>query len=163
MRYLGIDPGTTRVGYGVIEKQAHTFIPVEYGCLDVPSTKSQSVRLLSIQKSFEDLLKKYRPEALAMERLFFQKNARTAIEVAQAQGVIMAAAQKNDLPFIFFTPLEVKQAVTGYGKADKRQVQQMVKAILRLDSIPRPDDAADALAIALSLAQTNISLKQNTP
>jgi|SRR3989339_1215265 len=160
MRYLGIDPGTTLVGYGVLDKQNSALFLVSYGCLDLPKTKKQNERLFSIKNKMKEILEKYKPDFVSMEKIFFQKNAKTVIEVAQAQGVIIAECGNFGLSVTMFTPLEVKVATTGYGRAEKKQVQQMVKAILKMKEIPKPDDAADAIALAMCLAQTNINLKR---
>jgi len=159
MRYLGIDPGTTLVGYGVLDKQKNGLSLVSYGCLDLPKTKKQNERLFFIKNKLQELLEEYKPNFVSMEKIFFQKNAKTVIEVAQAQGVMLTECKGLGLSVHMFTPLEVKIAVTGYGRAEKKQVQQMVKAILKMPEIPKPDDAADALAMAICLAQTNINLK----
>ena len=148
------------VGYGVLDKQKNALSLVSYGCLDLPKTKKQNERLFYIKKRLKELLEKYRPDFVSMEKIFFQKNAKTVIEVAQAQGVIIAECESLGLPVCMFTPLEVKVAATGYGRAEKKQVQQMVKMILKMAEIPRPDDAADALALAICLAQTSMSLKK---
>ena len=160
MRYLGIDPGTTLVGYGVLDKQKNILSLVSYGCLDLPKTKKQNEWLFFIKNKLQELLEKYKPDFVSMEKIFFQKNAKTVIEVAQAQGVMLAECESFGLPIYMFTPLEIKIAVTGYGRAEKKQVQQMVKAILKMSEIPKPDDAADALATAICLAQINLNLKK---
>jgi crossover junction endodeoxyribonuclease RuvC len=160
MRYLGIDPGTTLVGYGVLDKQKNGLSLISYGCLNLPKTKKQSERLFFIKNKFQKLLEEYKPDFVSMEKIFFQKNAKTVIEVAQAQGVMLAECESLGLPIHMFTPLEIKIAVAGYGRAEKKQVQQMVKAILKMPEIPKPDDASDALAVAICLAQTNVNLKK---
>jgi crossover junction endodeoxyribonuclease RuvC len=142
---LGIDPGTTRVGYGVIEKDGPQLKMLAYGCLEV----DKAYVLKSIKEALLKLIKKYKPNRAGVEKLFFVKNAKTAMTVSEARGVIMLCFQEKGIHTNEFTPLEVKQWVTGYGQADKVQVQKMVKLILKLDTEPKPDDAADALAIAI--------------
>ena len=146
MLILGVDPGTARLGWGVIDAETM----VACGCLETKVTDPESKRLLSLFKGFTKLLKKFRPDAVAVEDLFFFKNQKTVIKVSQARGVILVASELLGFPVFSYTPLQVKSSVTGYGRADKNQVQQMVKAILKLDSIPQPDDAADALAVAIT-------------
>src|SRR3972149_1146456 len=141
---LGIDPGTSIIGFGFIEKRGGGLFPLTYGCIKNPANEP-------IEKK---LLKEHRPEILAIEKIFFFKNAKTIIDVSRAQGVILLAAARFKIPIFEFTPLEVKQAVSGYGRAEKQQVQKMVRLILRLKEIPKPDDAADALAIAICAANS---------
>ena len=142
---LGIDPGTTRIGYGVIEKDGPNLRHLGYGCLRVNSVS----RLLSTKEELFKLIKKYKPDKAVVEKLFFAKNVKTAISVSEARGVIMLCLQEKGIPTQELTPLEVKQGISGYGQAEKDQVQKMVKLILKLEDIPKPDDAADALAIAI--------------
>lgn len=150
MLILGVDPGTARLGWGTVIDKNNQQTVGEYGCLETKKTLPESQRLLSLFKGFTKLLKKYQPDAVAVEDLFFFKNKRTVIKVSQARGVILVASELLGFPVFSYTPLQVKSSVTGYGRADKNQVQQMVKAILKLPSIPRPDDAADALAVAIA-------------
>ena len=157
MIILGIDPGTARVGYSIIEKQNGEAALITYGCLEVKN-KAQTERLLEISRFVSDLIARHHPKMLAIEKLFFTKNAKTALTVAEARGVVINAAVSLDLNVLEFTPLEVKAAVTGYGKAEKRQVQEMVCRLLNLKEIPRPDDAADAIAIGLTACYTNPKL-----
>jgi crossover junction endodeoxyribonuclease RuvC len=142
---LGIDPGTTRIGYGVIEKNGPDLKHLEYGCLKVNTVN----RLLSTKEELFKLIKKYKPDRAAVEKLFFNKNVKTAMAVSEARGVIMLCLQEKGIHTHELTPLEVKQGISGYGQAGKEQVQRMVKLILKLEDIPKPDDAADALAIAI--------------
>ncbi len=142
---LGIDPGTTRVGYGVIEKDGPQLKMLAYGCLEV----DKAYILKSIKEALLKLIKEYQPNRAGVEKLFFVKNAKTAMAVSEARGVIMLCLQEKGIHTHEFTPLEVKQWVTGYGQAEKAQVQKMVRLILKLNTEPRPDDAADALAIAI--------------
>ena len=157
MLILGIDPGTTAIGYGLIENETGRTSRqsiVDFGCLKTSPKDSTALRLDDLHKQLTSLIKKYRPDAIAVEELFFFTNLKTAIKVSQARGVILLAAQQNKLIIYEYTPLQVKQAITGYGLAQKKQIQQMVKAILGLDEIPKPDDAADALAIAICCANS---------
>lgn len=149
MVILGIDPGTASLGYALIQAKKDELKVINYGCLRTPKDLEAPWRLKIIYQGITKLIKKHKPNYLATETLFFFKNQKTAIKVSQAQGVIMLAAANLDLPVLQFTPLQVKQAVTGYGLAQKQQVQKMVKIILKLKEIPKPDDAADALAIAI--------------
>ncbi len=158
MIILGIDPGTTRVGYALLKKEDIDNVSVlNYGCLEI-LTKDQANRLKDISNFIDELILKYRPEILAIEKLFFTKNVKTALSVSEARGVIINRASLNNLNIFEFTPLEVKSAITGYGKAEKYQVQKMVYNILKLDKIPRQDDAADAIAIGLTACYTNQKL-----
>ena len=163
MLALGIDPGTATTGYGlVLETEAGSLQVVDFGVIQTPPTLPMPERLLDLFLKLRQLIVLHRPECGAVEKLFFEKNVRTAISVGQARGVALLALAEAGLPIGEYTPLEVKQAVTGYGGADKNQVQQMVKALLALSDIPRPDDAADALAIAIChLHTTQIMRQQN--
>ena len=153
MIILGIDPGTTRIGYAVIEKKdSDNLNLLTYGCLE-SKNKEQKDRLKEISDLILDLILKYRPEVLAIEKLFFTKNAKTALAVAEARGVIINSA--NSLNIREFTPLEIKVAITGYGKAEKEQVKKMACRILKLEKMPKIDDTSDALAIALTACYTN--------
>ncbi|MDD6186851.1 MAG: crossover junction endodeoxyribonuclease RuvC [Oscillospiraceae bacterium] len=149
MRVIGIDPGYAIVGYGVLEYEKGKFYPVEYGAVTTDAHTDFQMRIKEIFLEVDRIIKRTRPEALAIEKLFYTTNQKTVMQVAQARGVILLAASLNDLPVYEYTPLQVKQSVTGYGKAVKKQVQEMTKNILRLDSIPKPDDTADALAMAI--------------
>ena len=149
MRILGIDPRTAITGYGVIERQAGQYRLIDYGCITTPAHTPISQRLITIYQGMQCLLTEYQPDEVAMEELFFNRNVTTAITVGQARGVLMLAAAQQGLPIGEYTPLQVKQAISGYGRADKKQVQYMVCQILSLKEIPRPDDAADALAVAI--------------
>jgi len=154
MIILGIDPGTAITGYGIIKKEKDKLFSLEYGCILTSSSEDSERRLLKIYNEITKLIKKWKPEMAAVENLFFFKNEKTAFSVGQARGVIILAAVRNKLQVFEPTPLEVKQAVSGYGRADKQQVQKMVKLILTLSEIPKPDDAADALAVAITCANT---------
>lgn len=150
MLVLGIDPGTATTGYGLIrEAEDGSLQVVDYGVIQTPANMLMPERLLELFNQLRQLILLHRPDTGAVEKLFFEKNVRTAITVGQARGVALLALAEAGLAVGEYTPLEVKQAVTGYGGADKNQVQQMVKALLSLTDVPRPDDAADALAVAI--------------
>ncbi len=149
MRVLGVDPGTARVGYGVVEEGATSLRAVTYGLVTTPSGVGLPERLQEIYQALRALLAETSPEALAAEELFFSRNARTALAVGQARGVVLLAAAHAGVPVFEYTPLQVKQAVVGYGKAPKEQVQEMVRVLLGLPEAPKPDDVADALAVAI--------------
>jgi crossover junction endodeoxyribonuclease RuvC len=150
MIILGIDPGVARVGYGVLEYQGDRITAACHGCIETMKADSQGERLCQVKEHIGMLVAKYRPATIAIEKLFFEKNAKTAIMVGEGRGVILLAAAEAGLPVVEMTPLQVKQTVAGSGRADKRQVQEMVKRLLKLNEIPKPDDAADALAIAIT-------------
>ena len=152
MIVLGIDPGTARTGWGLVERLGPRLRLVDYGCLETPSDMALPQRLLLIEAGLETLIEDHRPNLVAVERLFFNRNVQTAFAVGQARGVALLTAARHGLEVHEFAPHEVKQAVTGYGRAEKGQVQRMVQALLGLGEPPRPDDAADALAIAICLA-----------
>ena len=154
MVILGIDPGLAIVGYGVISSEGYKHTAIEYGAITTGADQSFTSRLEDVYDGMQYLLDKFKPDAIAMEELFFNKNVKTALQVAQARGVALLAAVKYTPALYEYTPLQVKQAVVGYGRADKSQVQQMVKVLLNLSSIPKPDDAADALAIAICHAHS---------
>ena len=150
MLVIGIDPGTATTGYGLVrENQDGSLSAVDYGAILTPANMPMPLRLLELHNKIKEILFLHRPESSAVEKLFFQRNVTTAISVGQGRGVVLLALAESGIDVMEYTPLEVKQAVVGYGKADKGQVQSMVKAILNLDEIPTPDDAADALAIAI--------------
>jgi crossover junction endodeoxyribonuclease RuvC len=153
---LGIDPGTARTGYGIVAREGSRLTPIDHGCLETIADRPLPARLLLIHEGIEDLIATHRPEAVAVERLFFNKNVQTAFAVGQARGVILLAAAQHALPVFEYGPHEVKMAVTGYGRAEKAQVQKMVQALLGLAELPRHDDAADALAIAICLAHSGL-------
>lgn len=152
---LGIDPGTATTGYGLVRLLPDgELVAVSFGILSTPKDAAPAARLEMLYDALTKLLKKHKPETAGVEKLFFSRNVTTAIAVGQARGVAMLALQKAGVEIFEYTPNEVKQAVAGYGSADKRQVQEMVRALLQLDSIPKPDDAADALAIAITHLNT---------
>lgn len=146
---LGIDPGIADTGFGVIQEENNKIFCQDYGSIKTPSKMEMSERLELLAIDLDKLIKKYKPDLIAIEQLFFCNNVKTALIVGQARGVVMLTARKNKKKIIEFTPLQVKQAVSAYGKAEKAQVQKMVKLLLNLNEIPKPDDAADALAIAI--------------
>jgi crossover junction endodeoxyribonuclease RuvC len=150
VRVLGIDPGTALMGYGVVESEGSRERAVAYGCLETPSDMLPEKRLQTLYRGVVELMLTYKPEAVAVEELFFGRNVTTAIYVGQARGVVLLAAADNGVPLREFTPMQVKMAVTGYGRADKAQVQAMVKMLLGLAQTPKPDDVADALAVAIA-------------
>jgi len=154
MFILGIDPGLATTGWGVIKKEQNQLSLIAFGVIETAAKKIFSERLKEINQKLKKILTHYRPDAVAVEELFFCKNVKTALLVGQARGVVLLTIIERKLPLYEFTPLEVKQAVTSYGRADKNQVQQMVRILLGLKNIPRPDDAADALAIAITAANS---------
>jgi crossover junction endodeoxyribonuclease RuvC len=150
MRVIGIDPGIAITGFGLVDEiEDGSLKVVDYGAILTSSSTPLPERLSQLFHSLNEVLELHRPDSGAVEMLFFQRNVRTAIGVGQARGVALLSLGEAHVPFAEYTPLEVKQAVTGYGSADKRQVQHMVKALLALDEIPKPDDAADALAVSI--------------
>lgn len=149
MRVLGIDPGTAITGYGIVEGEGDNLTPVTYGAITTPADQPLPQRLQQIYRQLQALIAEWRPQSAAVEELFFSKNARTALVVGHARGVALLALADAGLPIQEYKPAEVKQAVAGYGGAPKDQVQGMVQLLLGLDEIPRPDDAADALAVAI--------------
>lgn len=153
MRILGIDPGLAIVGWGVIESARGNIRPLAYGAITTPAHTDIEARLLMIEQDLTDLIEKYQPEEMAVEELFFNTNITTGIAVAEARGVILCTAHKLGVKISEYTPLQVKQAVVGYGKAEKRQVIAMVTSILKLPAPPKPDDTADAVAIAICHSQ----------
>lgn len=150
MIIVGIDPGLAQVGYGAVKKNKGEIKCLDYGCIKTSPDDSPEDRLNQIFNQTNQLIKKYKPDILVVEKLFFFKNLKTAIPVSQAKGVILLAAAKKKIPVYEFTPLEVKMNIVGYGRAEKAQMQKMIKAILNLQKIPKPDDAADALGLAIS-------------
>lgn len=155
MIVLGIDPGLATMGWGVLKSECGRFETIDYGVVLTPKTETLPVRLAMLEEGVKKLVDKYTPDEIALEELFFNNNITTGINVAQARGVILLTCVKNCGRLYEYTPLQIKQALTGYGRAEKKQIQIMVKTLLRLDGIPKPDDAADALAVALTHCQTN--------
>lgn len=153
MFIMGVDPGTAITGYGLIRYDGSRFSLVECGCIRTSPESPMSERLQILYRELTNIIRRYKPEQFAIEELFFNKNARTALAVGHARGVAMLAASSSDMPVFEYTPLQVKQAVTGFGRAAKTQVQYMVKTILALPEAPTPDDVADALAVAICHGQ----------
>ncbi|MBE0408166.1 MAG: crossover junction endodeoxyribonuclease RuvC [Anaerolineales bacterium] len=150
MLVMGIDPGTASTGYGLVrENQDGSLSAVDFGVISTPSSSAMPERLLQLFNALQEILHHHSPHCGAVEKLYFSRNVKTAMSVGQARGVALLALAKGKIPAGEYTPREIKQAVVGYGNADKKQVQEMVKAILGLDELPQPDDAADALAVAI--------------
>ncbi len=160
MKVLGIDPGYNIIGYGVVETEGCKVI--DYGVITTPKTMSISTRLYTIYQATCELMDTFSPEQVAFEELFFNTNNTTAIPVAEARGVLIVACKQYTDKLFEYTPLQIKQALTGNGRAEKKQVQFMVKNILGLKAVPKPDDAADALAVALTHMQTNSLMSDNS-
>ena len=159
MRILGIDPGVATTGWAIIDfNEDGNPIPVDYGAILTAKELTISQRLTEIYSDLNELIKKFNPEYAGVETLLFCNNAKTAIAVGEARGVVLLTLEQNNIPLTEFTPLQVKDAITGYGKADKKQVQQNVKVLCGLEEIPKPDDAADAMAIAIA---TQILVSRN--
>ncbi|SDT30499.1 Holliday junction endonuclease RuvC [Paenibacillaceae bacterium GAS479] len=156
MRILGIDPGIAIVGFGFIDKDGSRLTPVQYGSIETEAGTPHEMRLKQVYDSASALMDKYKPDSVAVEKLFFNRNVTTAFTVGEARGVIILAAAQRGLPVSEYTPMQVKQAVVGYGKAEKRQVQEMVRMFLKLAKIPKPDDVADALAVAVCHAHFSV-------
>ena len=157
MVILGIDPGYAIVGFGIVNHNGIKSEHITHGVIRTESYEEMESRLVSIYEDMNTLLDTYKPDAVAIEQLFFNTNTTTAIYVAQARGVIILSAAQRHIPIAEYTPLQVKQAVVGYGRAEKKQVMEMTRLLLNMESIPKPDDAADALAIALCHATSNTS------
>ncbi len=149
LRILGIDPGYAIVGFGVLEYDGYHFTPVHFGAITTEAGTPFDIRLKTILEDMTYILDKFKPDVMGIEKLFFNTNQKTAIDVAQARGVIVVAAAAQGIPIYEYTPLQVKQSVVGYGRAEKAQVMEMTRQILGLANVPKPDDTADALAIAI--------------
>ena len=149
MIVLGIDPGTTRIGWALLRANKNNIKPIDYGCWET-SQETQGQRLIKISKDLNNLIKKHKPSIVAIEKVFFFKNAKTVMSISEAIGVIILIIEKNHLPYIGLTPLEIKSHLIGYGRADKKDVQKAVQCFFSLETIPKPDDIADALAVALA-------------
>lgn len=160
MRILGIDPGYGIVGWGLIDADNGIQV-IDYGVVSTPKELTLPERLEVIYSSIQSLINSYKPDVMAVEELFYFKNQTTVIPVAEARGVILLSARMCKLPIFEYTPLQIKQALTGFGRAEKAQVQYMVKTLLGLEKVPKPDDAADALAVAICHSQINPSLNDN--
>lgn len=154
MRILGIDPGTGIVGFGVIDVETDKINLVDGGVIRTPAHQADSIRLKTIYDELSEIMEENKPDVIAVEKLFFAKNVTTAMTVSQARGVILLCGEQSSLPLFEYTPLQIKQALTGHGRAEKSQIQEMVKIILRLPEIPKPDDCADALACAICHAHS---------
>ena len=159
IKILGIDPGTAALGWGIILKNGSKIQPVNYGVIETSPKEEMPKRLFKIFTELCDIIEEEKPDCSAVEQLFFFKNQKTVIPVAQARGVAIIACETLQIPVAEYTPLQVKQALTGYGRAEKKQIQEMVKVICKLKECPKPDDAADALAVAICHSQTNSKLK----
>ena len=155
MRILGIDPGIAIVGFGLIEADRGRTQLLNYGAITTPAGLPLARRLVQIEQDTEALIAQLKPDAIAVEELFFSNNITTGIAVAHGRGIILCTAEKSGVPLYEYTPMQVKQAVTGYGKAVKKQVQEMTRILLHLPAIPKPDDTADALAMAITFCHTN--------
>jgi crossover junction endodeoxyribonuclease RuvC len=153
MIIFGIDPGTATTGFGIIKKNKELTL-IDYGCIKTTTNFTTAERLKKLHDQLNSLIKKHKPDMVAVEDIFFFKNVKTAIKVSQARGVILLTAAKSKIPVYEYTPLQIKQATTSYGRAEKIQVQEMVKVLLNLKEIPKPDDAADALATAICCAHS---------
>lgn len=158
MVIIGIDPGYAIVGYGIVRYEGNRFTPLKYGAVTTPADLPFVKRLDIIFKDLSQLFIEYKIDAMSIEKLFFNTNTTTAIDVAQARGVIVLAAERSGVPVFEYTPLQVKQAVTGYGRAEKKQIMEMTRMLLGLEKVPKPDDTADALALAICHAHSAGSL-----
>ncbi|MBQ3493871.1 MAG: crossover junction endodeoxyribonuclease RuvC [Clostridia bacterium] len=161
MRILGIDPGYALVGFGVLDYNNNRYDVVDYGVISTPKEENLPNRLMTIAKCLEQIIDTYKPDVVAVEELFFFKNQKTVIPVAEARGVIILTCMQKNLSIFEYTPLQIKQALTGNGRAEKAQIQFMTKTILGLEKIPKPDDAADAIAVAICHSQINPMLNIN--
>ncbi len=153
-RILGVDPGYALAGWGILAKDGQKLKLIKYGCLTTSAKMSHAERLKKLHEELDKIIKKYKPDILAVEELFFFKNLKTALKVAEARGVILMTAMEHNLEIKEYTPLQVKQALVGYGRAEKKQIQAMVKVILSLKQAPEPDDAADAVAVSIICAHS---------
>ena len=157
MRILGIDPGYAILGYGILDYKGNKFSPVAYGSITTEAHTPPEERLKVLYDELTEIIKEYRPDEASVEELFFNNNAKTAIMVGEARGIVLLACVNNGVKISEYTPLQIKQALVGFGRADKKQVQTMVKTILGLDKVPKPDDTADALAAAICHAHSRSS------
>ena len=163
MKIIGIDPGTATTGFAILENENGDTRLLDFGCIRTSKALNQQTRLTQISNDLQEIIDKWKPEKAAVEKLFFQKNIKTAISVAEARGVILQKLNEENIETSEYTPLEIKSSLCGYGKADKKMVQHMVKLVLNLTVIPEPDDAADAMAAAICLANNSILDKQINP
>ena len=157
MVIIGIDPGYAITGFGVVSYEKNHFKVLDYGAITTKAHTPFEQRLLTIHQQADALIEWFHPDVMAIEELFFARNTTTAIGTAQARGVVILSAAEANIPVYEYTPMQIKQAVTGYGRADKNQVSQMVKTLLNLEKIPKPDDVTDALAVAICQAHTGIN------
>lgn len=160
MKIIGIDPGYAIVGFGVVNFDRYKFMPLEFGAITTEAGTEFCLRLKTIYDDISYVLDKHKPEALSIEKIYFNTNRTTGIDVAQARGVIILAAAQYGIPVFEYTPLQVKQSVVGYGRAEKKQVMEMTRKIMGLAEVPRPDDTADALAIAICHGHSSMSAKR---
>ena len=149
LRVLGIDPGTATTGWAIIEEKSGCLSAIAYGYIKTPKNNSDSKRLLEITADLERIINKYQPQEASIEKIFFFKNQKTIISISQSRGAILLTLEQKNVKVFGYTPLQVKQALTGYGRAEKKQIQLMAKSMLRLKSLPKPDDVADAIAVAV--------------
>ena len=154
MIILGIDPGLAISGYGIINYSGNKFEVIDYGAVITESTEEFPKRLKKLYDRYMNIFEVYKPEAVAIEELFYNKNTKTAIAIAEARGIHLLAAENKNIPLYEYTPLQVKQGIVGYGRAEKKQIQEMVRVILKLDAVPKPDDVADGLALAICHAHS---------
>lgn len=160
MTIMGIDPGLAATGYGFLLKKGNILSVIDYGVIKTPAGLSLEKRLCLVRDELMGLIEKYKPDQAAVESIFFAKNAKTAISVSHSRGVILMCLADKDIPIVSYTPLQIKQGVTGSGRADKKQIQNMVRLILGLETIPKPDDAADALSAAICLSQSSPVMRE---
>ena len=163
MRILGIDPGIAIVGFGLIEADRGRTQLLNYGAITTPAGLPLARRLVQIEQDMEELIAQLKPDAIAVEELFFSNNITTGIAVAHGRGIILCTAEKSGVPLYEYTPMQVKQAITGYGKAVKKQIQEMTRIMLHLESVPKPDDTADALGMAIAHCHCSRSRLMGTP
>ena len=156
MRVIGIDPGTGIVGFGVIDSNGQKHTLIDAGVIRTPVNQALELRLNTIYNSLKEIITANKPDVMVVEKLFFARNITTAMSVSHARGVIMLAGVRADLKIVEYTPLQIKQSLTGYGQAEKSQIQEMVKVVLKLQKVPKPDDCADALAAALTHATASL-------
>jgi crossover junction endodeoxyribonuclease RuvC len=154
MRILGIDPGTGILGFGIIDYEKSKAVMVDAGVIRTPVKQEDAYRLETIYAELTEIINETKPDIMSVEKLFFAQNVTTAMSVAQARGVVLLCGRQANMEIFEYTPLQIKQAITGYGRAEKKQIQEMVKAILKLEQVPKPDDCADALAAAITHSMT---------
>jgi crossover junction endodeoxyribonuclease RuvC len=155
VRIMGIDPGLATIGFGILDQRGNQLVPVDFGCIKTEADLPVATRLKQIYDACTYILQEQQPDVVAIEKLFFNRNVTTAMSVSQARGVMILAIEEAEVPITEYTPMQVKSAVTGYGQAEKKQVQEMVKMLLSLPRVPQPDDVADALALAICEAHSD--------